>query len=138
MRKIKMKQNLINPNYLKEIKVEPYYIQGDYLQDLVDNEQITKEQLNILSNESNLKEQVNEVYVPKDPVELPDKIIQAIKSAKELNFTIDGFRIDWSVGINDYDFDVVVMNWLQSSSSKERYDKVRKIYYYSTQNWGNL
>lgn len=95
--------------------------------------------MNILSNEPNLKEQVNAVYVPKEPVELPDKIIQAIKSAKELNFAIDDFCIDWSIGIRDYDFDVVVMNWLQyTPSSKERYDKVRQVYYYATQNWDNL
>lgn len=137
-----MKQNLTNINdiieYLKEIDVEPYYIQYDYLQDLVDNEQITEEQLAILSNEPNLKEQVNAVYVPKEPVELPDKIIQAIKSAKELNFTIDGFCINWSIGIGDYDFDVTVRGWLSYTSSKERYDKVRKIYYYATQNWDAL
>lgn len=96
--------------YLKEIKIEPYYIQDDYIQDLFENEEITEEQLDILSNEPNLKELVNSIYVPKEPVELPSEIIQSIKSAKELNYTIDGFCIDWSVGINDFDFDIVVMN----------------------------
>lgn len=124
--------------YLKEIDVEPYYIQGDYLQDLVDNDQITEEQKIILSNELNLKEQVNAVYVPKELVELPEEIIQAIKAAKKLNFSIDAFCIDWSVGINDYDFDVIVMDWLEYSYSKERYDKVLQIYCYATQNWDNL
>lgn len=137
-----MKQNLTSANdiieYLKEIDVEPYYIQYDYLQDLVDNEQITEEHLTILSNEPNLKEQVNAVYVPKESVDLPYNIIQAIKSAKELNFTIDGFCIDWSIGIDDYDFDAVVMNWLKYTYSKERYEKVRQIYVYATQNWDSL
>lgn len=138
-----IQKNLTNSNeiikYLKEIKVEPYYIQGDYIQDLVENEQITEEQMNILSNEPNLKEQVNAVYVPKELVELPDEIIQAIKSAKKLNIAIDDFCIDWSVGINDYDFEVVVMNWLQyTPSPKERYEKVRQVYCYATQNWDNL
>lgn len=123
---------------MKEINVEPYYIWGDYLDDLVSNEQITEEQMSILVDEPNLKEFVNAVYVPKEPVELSDEIIQAIKSVKELGFSIDSFCIDWSIGINDYDFDVVVMDWLEYTYYKERYEKVLQIYCYATQNWDKL
>lgn len=139
---IYMKPELTNVidiiKHLKEINVEPYYINDDYLYDLVENEEITDKQLIILEDEPNLKNHVNEIYVPKEPVELPEEIIQAIKSAKELDFSIDGFCIDWSCGIDDYDFDLVVMNWLKYISSKERYDKIRQIYYYATQNWDKL
>lgn len=124
--------------YLKQLNCPVHYLANiDYLYDFVENEDINKEQYDILMSEKNYEDLVHEIFITKD-VTIPNKIILAIKEAKEKRYSLSGMVIDWECeNCFDYCFDYIVYEWL-NEDPKEKKEKIYKIYAYGAKHWNEL
>lgn len=108
----------------KDHKVNPWYLEdlafnGSY--DLVEDNLLSYEDNAILVNSSDglLKQAIMEIYFNNDVADLPEEIIETIENAiRETNYEAWGLVTDWLTGVNDYNFDSIMAEWLDNNNDR--------------------
>lgn len=115
----KLKQNGFRPYYLEQAARH-----GDFenFEDILDRDEMRDF---FLLNEDEFYENIQKVYFPTTP-KLPDNIVRAIKDALEqTSYNPWALVTDWLAGTSDYDFDKVMVGYIQNSD-----DKAQDVYGY--------
>lgn len=111
---------------LKDNQVEPWDIEMSAEMDITDLPKyhlLTDEEYETLQKDKNLEELIFEVYYNSTVPEVPETIKEFIKRAKEETpYPGWGLVTDWLEGVDDYDFDGPMWNYMRT------FEEARKVY----------
>ena len=120
----------------KENKVEPWDIEMIYNMDnsdLRDEKLLTNEEYQeiTLCSEKELKQIIFTIYYDNQVPKLPENIKTLINQALEkTNYPGWGLILDWLEGVNDYNFDLEMSNYVDINNCFGERENAKKVYGY--------